>query len=93
MQARIYAQSRATSQSGMAGAGQWILEAERPSSQSPEPLMGWTQSDDTMNQIKMTFPTQDKAEAFAKSQGWGYIVTSHNERVVDPRNYGDNFKA
>jgi hypothetical protein len=88
---RIYAQSKSSMQSGAAKTGVWIIESERTSQQSPEPLMGWTQSGDTLNQIKIEFPSQDKAEAFAKSQGWRYTVTKQNKRVVKPRNYGDNF--
>ncbi len=78
-------------QSGREKAGDWILETERPSAQSPEPIMGWTQSGDTLNQIKMEFPSRDKAEAFAKSQGWGYTSDKPNIRRIKPRNYGDNF--
>jgi len=89
--ARIYCQSRHTGQSGLATTGQWVLEIERPSAQSPEPLMGWTQSGDTVNQIKMEFSSPDEAEAFAKDQGWRYTISRQNERRVKPRNYGDNF--
>ncbi len=89
--ARIYCLSKQSSQSGRARAGTWIVQMERPSSQSPEPLMGWTQTSDTLNQIKMEFSSCEKAEAFAKSQGWRYTVTKQTPRRVKPRNYGDNF--
>ena len=46
---RIFSQSKETSQSGRANDGKWILQVERTSSQNPEPLMGWTQSGDTLN--------------------------------------------
>lgn len=88
---RIYCKSRETSQSGLGTAGTWILEPVRPSQQSPEPLMGWTQSGDTLNQVKMEFPTQAKAEAFAKAQGWRYTSGKQNIRKVKPRNYGQGF--
>lgn len=90
-QARIYSKSKETSQSGHANSGQWILETERASQQRPEHLMGWTQSGDTLNQIKMEFSSREKAEAFAKSQGWRYTVTKQNVRKLKPCNYGDNF--
>jgi len=90
-QVRIYSKSKETSQSGHANSGQWIIEAVRSSQQKPEPLMGWTQSGDTLNQIKMNFPTRAKAEAFAKSQGWRYTISDGNKRKVKPRNYGQNF--
>ncbi len=89
--ARIYCQSKPSSQSARAGVGKWIVQMDRSSSQNPEPIMGWTQTSDTLNQIKMVFSTCEKAEAFAKSQGWRYTVTKQNARRVKPRNYGDNF--
>jgi len=87
----IYSKSKETSQSGHSNSGHWVVEAVRTSNQSPEPLMGWTQTSDTMNQIKMEFPTRIKAEAFAKAQGWRYTISDDNKRKVKPRNYGDNF--
>ena len=90
-QVRIYCRSKSPTQSGRDKTGEWILEAERPTSQSPEPIMGWTQSGDTMNQIKMEFPSRQKAEAFAKAQGWRYTSSQVNIRRIKPRNYGDNF--
>jgi hypothetical protein len=90
-QVRIYCRSKSPTQSGRDKTGDWILEAERPSSQSPEPIMGWTQSGDTMNQIKIEFPSREKAEAFALYNGWRYTSDKPNVRRVKPRNYGDNF--
>ena len=90
---RIYCRSKNQMQSGHANAGVWVLEAERTSQLSPEPLMGWTQSGDTMNQIKMEFPTRKDAEIFAKAKGWRYTVTPYHPRKIKPRNYGDNFVA
>lgn len=90
-QVRIYNRSKTPTQAGHSGAGVWVLETERPSQQSPEPLMGWTQSGDTMNQIQIEFPSREKAEAFAKSQGWRYTSDKQNHRRVKPRNYADNF--
>jgi len=90
-QARIYSQSKSAGQSVHAGTGQWILEMERTPTQKPEPLMGWTQSNDTLNQIEMSFDTQKSAELFAKSQGWLYTISNNHERTVQPRNYSDSF--
>jgi len=90
-QYRLYCQSKTQHQSGHATTGLWVLEPLRPSSQSPEMLMGWTQSGDTLNQVKLEFPTCEAAEQFAKSQGWRYTVTKQNKRRVKPRNYADNF--
>jgi hypothetical protein len=90
-QARIYSRSKTASQSGLSGTDVWVLELDRPLSQTPEPLMGWTQSADTLNQIKIEFPALENAEAFAKSKGWRYTVSGQNKRRVKPRSYSDNF--
>jgi hypothetical protein len=88
---RIYCRSKTPHQAGHANAGVWVLEPVRPTAQTPEPLMGWTQSGDTLNQIQLEFQTRKGAETFAKSKGWRYTVTQANKRKIKPRNYGDNF--
>ena len=90
-QVRIYCRSKSATQSGRDKSRDWILEAELTTAQSPEPIMGWTQSGDTMNQVRMEFPSKDSAETFAKNQGWRYTTDQTNVRRVKPRNYGDNF--
>ncbi len=91
MKVRIYPKSKTQTQSGQAGTGVWVLETERSSAQTPDPIMGWTQSGDTLNQIKMEFDSAKKAELFAKSQGWMYTISKPNSRQIDPRSYSDNF--
>lgn len=79
-------------QSGRGKAGKWLLEYETTSKRSPEPLMGWTASEDTLNQVQIKFDTQEQAVAFAEQKGWDYVVAKESQRKVTPRNYGDNFK-
>lgn len=86
----IYSQSQSAAQSGKAKVI-WLIKPKRPSAQMPELLMGWTQSADTLNQVKLQFPTQYQAEEFAKSQGWRYTVSKQNFRKTRPRTYLDNF--
>jgi hypothetical protein len=78
--------------SGRARAQAWILEYEIETPRRPEPLMGWTSSGDTLNQVKLTFPTRDEAVAFADKNGWQYSVQVPHDRRVRPRNYADNFR-
>ena len=47
---------------------------------------------DTLNQVKLKFPSQEEAVAFAESKGWDYVVMKPHARKPRPRNYGDNFK-
>lgn len=92
MKVRIYKQSKNAMQSGRGKTDSWVLEYETLSGRGPEPLMGWTQSNDTLNQVKMNFGSQEEAVDFAESKGWSYTVKITQERKVVPRNYGDNFK-
>ncbi len=71
---------------------EWVLEYETTSKRGPEPLMGWTSSGDTLNQVKLYFDTKQAAIAFAQKNGMTYSVAKVRERKVKPRNYGDNFR-
>lgn len=79
-------------QSGQAKTGAWMLEYETPSRRVPEPLMGWTSAEDTMNQVRLKFDTMEQAKEFAEQKGWDYVVFPDHQRKVRPRNYGDNFR-
>ncbi len=92
MKARIFAPSKAATQSGLGKTGEWVLEYESPTERKPEPLMGWTASGDTMNQVRLKFPSLDEAKAFAEKKGMEYTVQTARQRRVKPRNYGDNFR-
>jgi len=92
MKARIYRPSRNVMQSGRGKVKQWVLEYEIETARVLEPLMGWTSSGDTLNQIKMKFESKDSAIAFAEGKGLEYSVQKEHKRRVRPRNYIDNFK-
>lgn len=79
-------------QSGRGKLKGWVLEYERDSKSGPESIMGWTASGDTLNQVRLNFETSEDATAYAKEKGWDYVVLPERERIVRPRNYGDNFK-
>jgi hypothetical protein len=92
MKVRIYQPAKNAMQSGRAKTKQWILEYETTSARRPEPLMGWTASEDTLNQVQIKFETLNEAVAFANKEGWEYTVAQPHARKVVPRNYADNFK-
>jgi len=79
-------------QSGLGRTQHWILEYESSTAKTPEPLMGWTQSGDTLGQVRLKFTTVEDAKHYAEEQGLDYRVQVASERKVKPRNYGDNFK-
>ena len=92
MKVRIYNPAKSTMQSGHAKTHQWVIEYESISARNPEPLMGWSASEDTLNQVKVKFDTKESAIEYAQRQGWEYTVTVDQKRKVKPRNYMDNFK-
>jgi hypothetical protein len=92
MSVRIYQPAKSVMQSGRAGTAEWIIEHERAVPRIPEPLMGWTSADDTLNEIRLVFKTVDEAVAFAQKKGWAYNIGHAHQRHVKPRNYVDNFR-
>jgi hypothetical protein len=92
MKAKIFKPSRNAMQSGRAKTQDWVLEFPRGAKLEPESLMGWTQSGDTLNQVRLKFKTLDEAKAYAQKQGLEFTVAQEAVRKPKPRNYGDNFK-
>jgi len=92
MDVTIYKPSKSAMQSGRGKNDDWVLEYETNSKRQAEPLMGWTESGDTLNQVKLKFKTSEDAVAFAEDKGWSYAVQPEQTRRIKPRNYGDNFK-
>ena len=92
VQCRIYQPPKSAMQSGRARTHSWVLEYEPGTARRPEPLMGWTSSGDTLNQVRLRFPTQEEAVAFAEREGFGYAVETPKPHRVRPRSYADNFR-
>ncbi len=93
MKVRIYQPVQQLMQRGHVTGGHWLIEHEQESRRYPEPLMGWTASSDTLNQVKLNFRTLEEAKQFAEKKGWDYSISAENPRKVKPRNYIDNFKT
>ena len=79
-------------QSGSAKTDDWVLEYESSSAKRPDSLMGWTQSSDTMHQIRLKFSSLESAQAFAQERGLETTVLPPRKKKIAPRNYGDNFR-
>ncbi|MBX2833495.1 MAG: ETC complex I subunit [Micavibrio sp.] len=92
MKARIYIPSKSAMQSGRAHNDEWVLEFDTPTSQRPEPLMGWTQSDNTLSQLKLKFTSKEMAIKYAEEKGIIFTLIEPKPRKVKPRNYTDNFR-
>jgi hypothetical protein len=90
--ARIYRPSKTAMQSGRAQTRQWLLDYEPATRRTPDPLMGWSSAQDTLNQVRVRFPTLDEAVAFAKKLGLDYTIIEPQARTPKVKSYADNFR-
>ena len=90
MRVRIFKPAKTAMQSGLANTKEWVIAPE-PSRKEVEPLMGWTSSRDTMNQVQLSFATLEEAKAHAEKNAWQYTVEMPKSRPVRPKAYADNF--
>ncbi len=91
MKAIIYQPAKSAMQSGRANTKVWLLEYEPESGRRVEPLMGWTASSDTRQQIKMRFSDQADAIAYCEKRGIDYVVKKPRQRKFKVKSYADNF--
>ncbi len=76
----------------MARTKQWLLVFEQDKPREIEPLMGWTSSGDTRQQVKLSFDTKEEAIAYAEREGIAYRVEEPQESKRRIMSYSDNFK-
>lgn len=71
----------------------WSLEFDHVQERWENPLMGWTSTRDTMNQVNLRFANADDAIAFAQKNGWQYEVRAETEESAwKTKSYSSNFK-
>jgi hypothetical protein len=78
-------------QSGTAKTRSWVLEFEQASPRTVEPLMGWTSSADTRQQVRLQFDTKEEAIAYCQHNGIPYQVVEPNQPKRCIMAYADNF--
>ena len=93
MRARIFRPAKTAMSSGTAKTRKWVLEFVKSSAREIDPLMGWTSSDDTQSQVRLTFPTKEAALDYAKEHGIDAVVSDPKTRRPNVRagGYGENF--
>lgn len=91
--ARIYRPAHPVMQGGLAVGAHWVVDFDPASQPEIEPLMGWTASEDPLQQIVMSFPDRDSAVTFARGRGWRYTVIEPKARTRRPKSYVTNFRA
>ncbi|GBQ41206.1 hypothetical protein KOEU_35640 [Komagataeibacter europaeus] len=92
MRARIYRQSKPSTQSGQAGTHTWVLDYGQNRPRHIDTLMGWTGSADTPSQLRLQFPDQDSAVAYATREGIAFDIEIPTPRIRRPKAYADNFR-
>lgn len=91
MSARIYQNPKNAMQSGKAKTHIWVLEFEPAEAKKPDPLTGWAGSGDTQQQVRLTFPSQEAASAYAEKYGIKAMVKSTPQKRLKLQAYADNF--
>lgn len=89
--ARIFRPAKNAMQSGTARTKNWVLEFEPSEPRQIEPLMGWTSSGDTRQQVKLRFATKEEAIAYCERHGIAYQVHATEPPARKPMSYADNF--
>lgn len=93
MRARLFSPAKTAMSSGRAKTGGWVIVFEPEGQSEIDPLMGWTSSDDTQKQVRLSFDSQAEAKAYARDNGIELIASEPTRRKVNirPGGYGDNF--
>jgi len=89
--ARIFRPAKTAMQSG-ARARKWVLAYEPATRRQPDPLMGWTSAEDTLNEVRLNFETVEEAVAFATKNQLDYTVIPPQHSTEKPKSYADNFR-
>ena len=92
MTARIYKPAKSAMQSGLGRTKEWVLEHEQVAAREVDPLMGWTSSGDTNQQLKLKFDSKEEAMAYAVREGLAYTIEEPQPRKTIRTAYADNFK-
>jgi ETC complex I subunit conserved region len=93
MAVRIFKPARNAMQSGKGKSGVWLLEFEAREPRTADPLMGWTSSGDTRQQLRLNFATKEEAVAYAEREGLAYSVAPEAPPArAAKKSYSDNFK-
>ncbi|MCB2060202.1 MAG: ETC complex I subunit [Novosphingobium sp.] len=92
MTARIYQRPKNAMQSGKALTDRWILEFEPAEAKKPDPLMGWAGSGDMKQQLQLSFPSREDAQAYADRYGIAARVHATPPKRLKIQAYADNFR-
>ena len=90
--ARIYQRPKNAMSSGRARTSTWVLDFAPAEAKQPDPLTGWAGSGDTRDQVRLNFPTQEAAVAYAEREGLAFTIVPAPQRTLKLQSYADNFR-
>lgn len=90
--ARIYQRPKNAMSSGRARTTSWVLDFAPSEAKQADPLTGWAGSGDTRDQVRLSFPTQEAAIAYAEREGLAFTVVAAPTRTLKLQSYADNFR-
>lgn len=88
---RIYQPSKTAMQSGQGKTKSWRVVFETSDPLTREPLMGWVQSYDMRQELRLVFPSLAEAIHYAVSHGFSYTVCNSHQIKRVPKSYAINF--
>ena len=91
VKARMFQPTRSAMQAGVANSKGWRLEYELQAPRGIDPLMGWTTSSDTAQQVSLSFKTKQDAVTFAKKNNLDFVLVEPEKQAVEPKSYAANF--
>ncbi len=89
---RIYQTFKNPRQSGMKTSRTWTLTFEDKAPPSPSFPMGWLSSQDTDQELCLSFPSLLKAVEYAKLNGFSYAVHAPLKKEMPLKSYEDSLK-
>lgn len=92
MQATIFKPTKSSMQSGTHNSDHWLLKFQHDGSRAIEPVMGWTSSSDTMQEVNLKFYSKEQAINFALRNELSYEVIEPQKKKPVIRPYANNFK-
>ena len=87
----IFSPAKTAMQSGKAKTGRWKIRFEPINKKSVDVLMGWTGSDDMLQELNLTFSDKEAAIDYATRNDLTYEVIDPNEPETIIKSYSDNF--
>lgn len=88
---RIFQPPKTAMQSGKGKTERWRVEFETDDPLTAEPLIGWVQSSDMSQQLRLSFPSLSEAIHFATVRGFSYTVCNPCKVFTIPKSYVFNF--